>query len=133
MKKAAYQAYLAGPLWKSIRSRVLARDKNRCRSCGRRAWQVHHGSYDAATMAGRDISRLVSVCGECHHAISFTILGERRPWAEVKAATAPLCRTPKKPKAGQKQKPPSKATRKKRANKKRGIIPGFESRFRRIA
>ena len=42
-------------------------------------------------MAGRDLSMLFSVCGECHLAATFTVTGLKRPPAErIEMATALL-------------------------------------------
>lgn len=103
---ARYDAYLASPEWKAIRQRVLSRDGGRCRSCSRRANQVHHASYDEATMHGRDISRLFSLCGPCHLATTFTVTGERRTMAEVAQMAAGL-------------NPPKRERRKKARKRKR--------------
>lgn len=73
-----YLAYLSSPKWRRIRSKVLRRDNWRCRSCGAKAAQVHHVTYDKATMDGQDLSRLLSVCHACHEATTFTVDGRRR-------------------------------------------------------
>lgn len=100
-----YAAYLDSPLWKSIRGRVLKRDKGRCRGCGKRAWQIHHGAYDLQTMRGQDLRRLYALCGGCHQAISFTALGTKRPVEEVREMTEALGKSPGKPKARRRRRP----------------------------
>lgn len=77
-----YAEYLASPQWRRIRQRVLRRDRGLCRSCGRRAYQVHHGSYSRATMEGRELSQLFAVCGRCHLAATFSVTGSKRTWTE---------------------------------------------------
>lgn len=100
-----YRAYLKGRLWRRIRLLVLRRDHWRCRSCGDRASQVHHGSYDRDTMAGKDLSKLYSLCRSCHEAVSLDIFGLPRQFKEVFTTTKaldekapPRKRRPKKPK-----------------------------------
>ncbi len=63
-----YEQYLASEQWKNIRSRVLFRDKLKCRDCGKRATQVHHLSYAEEVMDGRDDTQLISICRQCHEA-----------------------------------------------------------------
>jgi 5-methylcytosine-specific restriction endonuclease McrA len=67
----SYRQYLESPLWASIRSEVLARDKKKCVKCGGRATQVHHMSYGPKVLSGERIGRLVSVCASCHRAAEF--------------------------------------------------------------
>jgi hypothetical protein len=71
MGYASYKAYLASPLWKSIRARVLRRFGGKCRGCGRRANQVHHHHYPLEVLSGRSIEGLSAVCGNCHEGIEF--------------------------------------------------------------
>lgn len=68
---ASYKKYLNSPLWESIRLAVLSRDKHKCFGCGRQAKQVHHMAYTLDNLAGRDLSRLRSLCGGCHRGIEF--------------------------------------------------------------
>jgi len=82
-----YSEYLRGSTWRRIRGRVLRRDRWKCRSCGQRASQVHHGAYDEPTMRGETLARLYSLCGPCHEAVSLDVFGLRRPAAEVRATT----------------------------------------------
>lgn len=107
-----YRAYLASPLWQRIKARVLKRDKHRCRSCGRKAWQVHHGQYGQAVMEGRDDSWLFSLCGSCHLCTTFDVNGNKRPPHEVREwAEALRARPAKTPKAK-----PKKARRHKKGH-----------------
>lgn len=69
---STHSEYLDSPLWKGIRTRVLIRDGNKCRVCLKNARHVHHRSYDYATMSGRNLGRLVSICDSCHREIEFT-------------------------------------------------------------
>lgn len=58
-----YQAYLASPVWRAKRKRVMDRDNWRC-ACGARAEQVHHRSY--AQIGREPLSDLIAVCDACH-------------------------------------------------------------------
>lgn len=80
-----YATYLASPLWKKIRARVMGRDGGRCRSCSGRATEVHHGSYDRLTMAGGADHNLYAICRACHEAVTFDASGRKRPMREVAA------------------------------------------------
>ena len=85
-----YKAYLRSEKWKRIRRAVLRRDKRRCRSCGRRASQVHHGSYDPETMRGARLDKLYAICGKCHEAVSRDIFGFKREMKEQQEWTKAL-------------------------------------------
>lgn len=62
----SYRAYLKSELWKSIRSRVLG-EKPICEACAKRkATQVHHRSYDPATLKGENVNSLSAICSRCH-------------------------------------------------------------------
>lgn len=61
-----YEVYLLSPLWNTIRSCVLRRDRHICCGCGEKATQVHHSRYDMETLSGRDLSNLHSICRKCH-------------------------------------------------------------------
>lgn len=74
-----YAEYLKSPLWAKIRRRVLKRDGQACRSCGRRATQVHHGEYTPGTMSGSDLTMLFAICGPCHLEATFGPTGKRSP------------------------------------------------------
>lgn len=83
-----YREYLKSRKWKKIRARVLRRDKGLCRLCEtRRATQVHHRSYDVATMKGDRLEALYSVCRQCHDLLTFDVVGERRSMKEMQRKT----------------------------------------------
>ena len=80
----SYQAYLDSELWAEIREKVLERDGERCRLCGKQAGQVHHTSYAREVLTGQDLHRLAAICGGCHLYIEFDReTGAKRPAAEV--------------------------------------------------
>ncbi len=62
---SSYTQYLASALWKEIRIAQLA-SSPRCTRCAKKATQVHHASYDLATMSGDNRSALLSACAGCH-------------------------------------------------------------------
>lgn len=76
-KIAEYNDYMASPLWKAIRERVLQRDKGLCVGCGHRASQVHHRNYSQSVMSGRNIKPLASLCRQCHDTIHSNEDGTR--------------------------------------------------------
>lgn len=78
-----YAEYLESKLWKSIRERVLERDKHRCRFCNLRATSVHHSSYAKEVLLGLELRWLAAICSSCHHRIEFTTKGRKRTPAEV--------------------------------------------------
>lgn len=71
-RKTDYQLYLESALWKTIRQRVLDRDGNTCKRCGKGAQVVHHKSYDREVLDGFRDEALVSLCKRCHEEIEFT-------------------------------------------------------------
>lgn len=68
---ASYAAYLQSDLWKSIRSRVLARYRHKCQSCRAAATEVHHKHYSRAVLRGEHIIGLKAICRACHQYIEF--------------------------------------------------------------
>ena len=63
----SYSEYLRSALWKSIRKRVIDTGPPECAKClKRKATQVHHRSYDPATLRGDSILSLTKLCGGCH-------------------------------------------------------------------
>jgi hypothetical protein len=67
----SYAAYLASPLWASIRSGVLDRDGGKCCLCDGPASQVHHSNYKRSTLLGKSLAALFSLCRTCHLAVEF--------------------------------------------------------------
>lgn len=89
-----YQDYLQSPFWFVIRNIVLYRDGFKCRVCTGKATTVHHISYDADVLYGKDLEPLVSVCEPCHTAIEFDDDGRKiSDLAVKKERYEMLCRT----------------------------------------
>ena len=80
----SYASYLDSELWKSIRAKVLIRDKRRCRCCLEPAFQVHHDSYGESTLKGDSFDRLFSICESCHRKLEFEPSGRKRLFNEVR-------------------------------------------------
>lgn len=68
---ASYRSYLESGLWKSIRRRVLVRDRFLCRLCEAPAVLVHHVNYSWWALLGRDVACMYSMCVSCHAAVEF--------------------------------------------------------------
>lgn len=75
---ASYSDYLAGPLWASIRAKVMADAKHLCCLCQNKADAAHHIGYGRNTMLGLKLSSIVAVCHSCHTKIEFNELGIKR-------------------------------------------------------
>lgn len=75
----AYQRYIRGKEWKSIRDRVLERDGYRCQCCSRSVEEdgqdiglsVHHSTYSILyhETEGDNLKYLVTLCKYCHKGI----------------------------------------------------------------
>lgn len=66
--KEGYDEYLNSEKWKSLRLKILERDKNICQACLiNKATQVHHLTYERFT--DECCFDLVSVCVPCHNKI----------------------------------------------------------------
>lgn len=79
----AYAGYLSSDLWKAIRSEALEKTGGRCSFCGNKASEVHHHSYDVATLCGANLDRLHPVCRKCHESIEFDEEGRKRAFGAV--------------------------------------------------
>jgi len=65
----AYRAYLRGPIWHSLRTRVINRDRNRCTKCGSMInLNVHHIHYRGIETMDFHMDQLVTLC-EYHHSL----------------------------------------------------------------
>jgi hypothetical protein len=74
----SYRDYLKGPIWKTIRIKVLERHRYRCWCCRSYATSVHHRRYDRKTLLGQDLTGLVAICDSCHHYIEFGRNGKKQ-------------------------------------------------------
>lgn len=83
---SSYKAYLKSKLWREIRKRVFAAKGRRCVLCGCKATQIHHRSYDRATLLGLILTFLEPVCKRCHEGIEFTESGRKRTRRAVEYA-----------------------------------------------
>lgn len=77
-----YPDYRTTKLWKTIKKRILARDKNTCQRCKGSSELVHHLSYEDDVMLGNNDEKLISLCCGCHELIHFTSEGIARNAAE---------------------------------------------------
>lgn len=60
-----YRAFMASPDWRAQRARVLRRDGDRCRACGRPGREAHHTYYAVPIVATPD-EAIQSLCESCH-------------------------------------------------------------------
>jgi hypothetical protein len=61
----AYEEYLAGPVWRKKREKILDRSGGICEGCREKtATQVHHLSYEH--VGNEFLFELVAVCDDCH-------------------------------------------------------------------
>lgn len=74
-----YRDYLKTRQWKRIRRQILKRDNWICQSCGAKATEVHHLSYEPPVLRGERLEELMSVCRDCHEAVSYDVTGSKRP------------------------------------------------------
>lgn len=86
-----YEKYLRSTLWENIREWVKRRDNFCCVICLRKKhpaqfdeFDVHHRSYDIATLEGRDESQLITLCRRCHTKIEHFPNGGKRSCLEQK-------------------------------------------------
>ena len=68
---SSYAAYLQSDLWRTIRTKILKRDRYKCIRCGQTASQVHHCNYRKSTLLGKVPEALVAVCRDCHRGAEF--------------------------------------------------------------
>lgn len=96
----SYTDYLRSDLWKSIRSRVLARFRGKCQSCGATATEVHHKHYSKSVLLGEHIIGLTAICRACHESseldgeikVDVTTANRRmRLIGEANGRVKPLC------------------------------------------
>lgn len=85
-----YEDYRKTKLWKTIKARVLVRDRHQCQRCKGKATVVHHISYDQEVMSGCNDEKLISLCDGCHEVVHFTSAGERRCADDQLAALSDL-------------------------------------------
>ena len=74
---SSYQEYLNSDFWKSLRDRLLAFYKFKCRACRKPTHTIHHVSYDRDTLLGVNTRFLVPLCGGCHLKVEFSIDGDK--------------------------------------------------------
>jgi rRNA maturation protein Nop10 len=67
----SYQAYLASPLWRSVREQVYALKGDRCTICGSPATELHHNRYHRKDLLGLTLDNIHPLCRECHEEIEF--------------------------------------------------------------
>lgn len=85
----SYREYLASSLWRGLaRSHRFANPD--CILCGSPVEEVHHKSYDRATLAGEKPDGLVSLCSAHHREVEFAGWGRKRTPRQVSIALRKL-------------------------------------------
>lgn len=90
-KKQKYSEYLQSETWRKIRARVLIRDKNTCRACGKKAQVVHHRRYPK-NLGEERLEWLYALCAPCHDEIH-----RRAVTMTLRHATDEVLGTPPRP------------------------------------
>ena len=98
--------YLKTKLWrKTIRPRVLLRDKYLCRRCSGKADIVHHISYDDDVLLGNNDDGLVSLCDGCHTVVHFASSGKGRTQTDQLAVLTDMSFNEAQPKVDMRRNP----------------------------
>jgi len=85
-KQADYQTYIASKEWRAKRQERLVIDGNECQTCGHDGsvyrLEIHHKHY--RSFMREDVSRdLITLCSQCHEAITAAIRGRRYEGIEI--------------------------------------------------
>ena len=79
----SYSDYLKSKTWKDIRHTLL-NIFPKCEFCGiNDSRQVHHISYDRATLIGKQYETIFATCYDCHHEIEFDCDGKKRTFDQT--------------------------------------------------
>lgn len=106
---SSYSAYLASPLWESIRAAVFKRSGRRCYCCSRVGHQIHHRSYTYSQLSGESTDTMAPIYRKCHEKVEFD--GDRKVtleeanvrFEELRSRRKGWCRRCKKNAAKKKQ------------------------------
>lgn len=80
-----YEAHISSPEWAERRKQRLEHD-GRCRTCGHTEdLQVHHVSYE--NFGNEPLDDLITLCGDCHDAITNVLRGRRHKCREIHIGT----------------------------------------------
>lgn len=97
-QKQRYSDYLKSNKWKSIRRKIIERDKRTCTSCGKMAsdtnsisnFDVHHINYKYIFKEEENLECLRLVCRSCHDNITKAQRKGRKKRAERKGITVSI-------------------------------------------
>ncbi len=67
----SYSAYLASPLWASVRDLVTEQRGTRCVKCREPMACLHHQRYSLGDLTGDDLSHIHPICNRCHKKVEF--------------------------------------------------------------
>ena len=81
-----YQRYISSKEWRVKRQKRLAIDGNECQTCGHDGsiyqLEIHHKHY--RSFMEEDVERdLITLCSQCHEAITASIRGRRYEGIEI--------------------------------------------------
>lgn len=75
-RQALYERYMKSSAWFAKRKLVIERDGHRCQTChSTERLEVHHATYER--LSHEDLSDLITLCHDCHMAITCVIRGRR--------------------------------------------------------
>lgn len=75
-RQAFYERYMRSSDWFAKRKLVLERDRHRCQTChSTERLEVHHATYER--LGNEDLEDLITLCHDCHEAITCTIRRRR--------------------------------------------------------
>lgn len=67
LKRKNYDLFLKSKYWKEVKTKVLCRDKNKCRYCGSVLnLEVHHLTYKNHYKEHKNLADLITLCRICH-------------------------------------------------------------------
>lgn len=81
--RMTYEEYIKSDKWRQKRELVLSRDHNKCQTClSDECLEVHHKTYDR--LFNESLEDLITLCHDCHHAITNVIRNRRYSKREIK-------------------------------------------------
>jgi hypothetical protein len=76
VEQIAHREYLKSVTWQDIRQSVVDRDKNKCKQCGNKGYDVHHKHYK--NWGNEKLEDLITLCRACHEQYHASQKGTRK-------------------------------------------------------